>query len=150
MSKGKKDGKEKKDKTKEQPEQASADLGEAAAEAPEPKEPMSAKEFEKEMEKLQVEVVKMQEWVVATGAKVCVLFEGRDTAGKGGVIKRITERTSPRVLPPHRLARANRTAEIADVFPTVHALSARSRRSHALRLQLVQPVRRRAGDGLCH
>ena len=59
---------------------------------------MSAKEFEKEMEKLQVELVKMQEWVKATGAKVCVVFEGRDTAGKGGVIKRITERTSPRVF----------------------------------------------------
>ena len=56
---------------------------------------MSNKEFEKEMEKLQVELVKMQEWVKASGAKVCVLFEGRDTAGKGGVIKRITERTSP-------------------------------------------------------
>ena len=59
---------------------------------------MSNKKFEKELEKLQGELVKMQEWVVATGAKVCVLFEGRDTAGKGGVIKRITERTSPRVF----------------------------------------------------
>ena len=59
---------------------------------------MSRKEFDKEMEKLQVELVKMQQWVIATGAKVCVLFEGRDTAGKGGVIKRITERTSPRVF----------------------------------------------------
>ena len=64
--------------------------------ASEPKPKMSAKEFEKEMEKLQVELVKMQEWVKATGAKVCVVFEGRETAGKGGVIKRITERTSPR------------------------------------------------------
>ena len=45
-----------------------------------------------------VDLVKMQEWVKATGAKVCVVFEGRDTAGKGGVIKRITERTSPRVF----------------------------------------------------
>jgi polyphosphate kinase 2 len=59
---------------------------------------MSRKEFEKEMEKLQVELVKMQEWVKASGAKICVLFEGRDTAGKGGVIKRITERVSPRVF----------------------------------------------------
>jgi polyphosphate kinase len=64
----------------------------------EPKPNMSRKEFEKEMEKLQVELVKMQQWVIATGTKVCVLFEGRDTAGKGGVIKRITERTSPRVF----------------------------------------------------
>jgi polyphosphate kinase 2 len=59
---------------------------------------MKRKEFDKELEKLQVELVKMQEWVTATGAKVCVVFEGRDTAGKGGVIKRITERTSPRVF----------------------------------------------------
>jgi polyphosphate kinase 2 (PPK2 family) len=59
---------------------------------------MSKKEFEKEMEKLQVELVKLQEWVKATGAKICVLFEGRDTAGKGGVIRRITERVSPRVF----------------------------------------------------
>jgi polyphosphate kinase len=66
--------------------------------AGEPRPKMSAKEFEKEMEKLQVELVKMQEWVKATGAKVCVVFEGRDTAGKGGVIKRISERVSPRVF----------------------------------------------------
>ena len=59
---------------------------------------MKNKKFEKELEKLQVELVKMQEWVKYSGAKVCVLFEGRDTAGKGGVIKRITERVSPRVF----------------------------------------------------
>ena len=59
---------------------------------------MKAKKFDKELEKLQGELVKMQEWVVDSGAKVCVIFEGRDTAGKGGVIKRITERTSPRVF----------------------------------------------------
>ena len=59
---------------------------------------MSRKEFEKEMKKLQVELVKLQEWVKATGAKICVVFEGRDTAGKGGVIRRITERVSPRVF----------------------------------------------------
>ena len=59
---------------------------------------ISRKEFDKEMEKLQVELVKLQEWVKVSGAKICVLFEGRDTAGKGGVIKRITERVSPRVF----------------------------------------------------
>jgi len=59
---------------------------------------MSRKEFEKEVLKLQVELVKLQEWVKATGAKIVVVFEGRDTAGKGGVIKAITERTSPRVF----------------------------------------------------
>ncbi|MFN2203097.1 MAG: polyphosphate kinase 2 [Caldilineaceae bacterium] len=59
---------------------------------------MSRKEFEAELQKLQIELVKMQEWVKTTGAKICVVFEGRDAAGKGGIIKRITERTSPRVF----------------------------------------------------
>ncbi|TES93368.1 MAG: polyphosphate kinase 2 [Anaerolineales bacterium] len=56
------------------------------------------KEFDKKLRPLHVELVKLQEWVKASGAKVCVLFEGRDTAGKGGIIKRITERVSPRVF----------------------------------------------------
>ena len=59
---------------------------------------MSRKEFDKEMKKLQYELVKLQEWVKVSGAKICVMFEGRDTAGKGGVIRRITERVSPRVF----------------------------------------------------
>lgn len=71
----------------------------AEHEAGEPHRPrMKRKEFDRELEKLQIELVKLQEWVKATGAKICVLFEGRDAAGKGGVIKRITERTSPRVF----------------------------------------------------
>jgi polyphosphate kinase 2 len=60
--------------------------------------PMSRKEHDEEIAKLQVELVKMQEWAKHTGAKICILFEGRDAAGKGGIIKRITERTSPRVF----------------------------------------------------
>ncbi len=59
---------------------------------------MKRKEYEPELERLQAELVKMQEWVKATGAKICVLFEGRDAAGKGGIIKAISERTSPRVF----------------------------------------------------
>ncbi|HEX8032758.1 MAG TPA: polyphosphate kinase 2 [Ktedonobacterales bacterium] len=59
---------------------------------------MRRKEFEQALKPLQVELVKLQEWVKHTGAKVCVLFEGRDAAGKGGIIKLITERTSPRVF----------------------------------------------------
>jgi polyphosphate kinase 2 len=58
---------------------------------------MTRKEFEKELAKLQVELVRLQTWVKAKGARVIVVFEGRDTAGKGGVISRITARTSPRV-----------------------------------------------------
>jgi polyphosphate kinase 2 len=56
------------------------------------------KAYLKELKKLHVELVKLQEWVKYKGLKVCILFEGRDGAGKGGVIKAITERTSPRVF----------------------------------------------------
>ncbi len=68
-------------------------------EAPaEPQGRLKAKVYEKELEKLHVEMVKLQRWVVAKGLKVCVVFEGRDGAGKGGCIKAITERVSPRVF----------------------------------------------------
>jgi len=63
-----------------------------------PEGKLGRKEYERELAKLQGELVAMQEWVKASGAKVCVVFEGRDTAGKGGTIKRITERVSPRVF----------------------------------------------------
>ena len=59
---------------------------------------MKTKQYEKEMRRLQGELVAMQEWVKTTGAKVCIVFEGLDSAGKGGTIRRITERTSPRVF----------------------------------------------------
>jgi polyphosphate kinase 2 len=52
--------------------------------------------YEKELERLQVELVQMQQWVIATGARVLVIFEGRDAAGKGGSIKRITQYLNPR------------------------------------------------------
>jgi polyphosphate kinase 2 len=58
---------------------------------------MSRKEFEKELANLQVELTRLQTWVKDKGARVIVVFEGRDTAGKGGVISRITARTSPRI-----------------------------------------------------
>jgi len=59
---------------------------------------LSNKEYEEELEKLQGELVKLQHWVKEKGLRVVVVFEGRDAAGKGGVIKRITERVSPRVF----------------------------------------------------
>jgi polyphosphate kinase len=59
---------------------------------------MGRKEYEREMRRLHGELVALQEWVKASGAKICIVFEGRDTAGKGGTIKRITERVSPRVF----------------------------------------------------
>jgi polyphosphate kinase 2 len=59
---------------------------------------MKRKPYEREMRVLHGELVAMQEWVKESGAKICLVFEGRDTAGKGGTIKRITERVSPRVF----------------------------------------------------
>jgi len=58
---------------------------------------MTRKKFEKELAKLQVELTRLQTWVKEKGERVIVVFEGRDTAGKGGVISRITARTSPRI-----------------------------------------------------
>src|ERR1041385_4745713 len=59
---------------------------------------LKSKDYERERLKLHVELVKLQEWVKHKGLKICILFEGRDGAGKGGTIKAITERLSPRVF----------------------------------------------------
>src|SRR6059036_3584776 len=59
---------------------------------------LKRKAYEKQLAKLHVEMVKLQEWVKQKGLKVCIVFEGRDGAGKGGTIKAITERVSPRVF----------------------------------------------------
>src|SRR6478736_5415293 len=75
---------------------ASTDSEAQSTSGPPPR--MKRKEYEQEMRLLHGELVAMQEWVKGSGAKVCIVFEGRDTAGKGGVIKRITERVSPRVF----------------------------------------------------
>jgi len=64
----------------------------------EPVNRMKRGEYEAKLRPLQAELVAMQEWVKVSGAKICVVFEGRDTAGKGGTIKAITERLSPRVV----------------------------------------------------
>ena len=60
--------------------------------------PLSKKVYEAELARLQRELVALQSWVTAQGLRVCVLFEGRDAAGKGGTIKRIVEHTNPRVV----------------------------------------------------
>src|SRR3954453_19048713 len=59
---------------------------------------LKRKAYEKELERLHGELVRLQQWVVHAGLKVCIVFEGRDGAGKGGTIKAITERTSPRIF----------------------------------------------------
>jgi polyphosphate kinase 2 len=76
------------------PAPAAAGQGATAGQLPK----LARKEYEREMRVLHGELVAMQEWVKASGAKICIVFEGRDTAGKGGTIKRITERVSPRVF----------------------------------------------------
>ncbi len=63
-----------------------------------PDEELSTKDYNRELKKLHAELVKLQEWVKHAGLKVCIVFEGRDGAGKGGTIKAITERVSPRVF----------------------------------------------------
>jgi polyphosphate kinase len=59
---------------------------------------LKRKKYERELARLHIEFVKLQQWVVHKGLKVCILFEGRDGAGKGGTIKAITERVSPRIF----------------------------------------------------
>ncbi len=80
-----------------------ASKGAAKPQAAEPmrserRKKLDAVVFDREMARLQVELVLLQEWVKQRGLKVVVIFEGRDAAGKGGVIKRIAERTSPRIF----------------------------------------------------
>jgi polyphosphate kinase len=89
----KKDKHERQDAELQAPSPAAGRKAEAG---PSPK--MTRKEYERQMRILQGDLVAMQEWVKDSGAKICIVFEGRDTAGKGGTIKRITERVSPRVF----------------------------------------------------
>ncbi|MGL4566313.1 MAG: polyphosphate kinase 2 [Halioglobus sp.] len=88
-----KQGKKQKDSKKKQTDASPGKLG--------------RKEYEKELERLHVELVKLQQWVVHKGLKVCIVFEGRDGAGKGGTIKAITERVSPRIFRIHALPAPN-------------------------------------------
>ncbi len=75
-----------------------ADETPAGAEAPPRDGKLKRKDYEKELRKLQVELCRLQDWVKHKGLRVIIVFEGRDTAGKGGTIKAITERVSPRVF----------------------------------------------------
>jgi polyphosphate kinase len=73
------------------------DMADRGTESGERKQ-LKRKNYEKELERLHVELVKVQEWAKTSGAKICIVFEGRDGAGKGGTIKAITERVSPRTF----------------------------------------------------
>ena len=76
--------------------------------------------------RLQAELVKLQDWVVASGQKVVILFEGRDAAGKGGMIKRIYADGSIRAWPGRGTARAQRSRAHAVVLPALRVAPARS------------------------
>ena len=86
-----------KNSKKKHANQAGPGNGDATAATAAPAK-LDKKEYERELFRLQVELVKLQDWVKSTGARIVVIFEGRDAAGKGGVIKRIMERVSPRVF----------------------------------------------------
>ena len=106
--------------------------------------------YETELLRLQAELVKLQEWVRTEGARVVIVFEGRDAAGKGGTIKRVTEYLNPRVARIAALPGADRARAHPVVLPALRRAPAGGRRDRAVRPQLVQPRRRRAGDGLLH
>ena len=109
---------------------------------------LSDKQYAKQLKKLHVELVKLQEWVRHEGVKVCIVFEGRDGAGKGGVIKALTERVTPRVFRVVALPGAERPGAQSDVHAALHAALPGGGRGRHLRPQLVQPRRGRAGHGL--
>jgi polyphosphate kinase len=75
-----------------------ADTGEVGKKSNSGSEKLSRKAYERELARLHAELVALQEWVKTSGAKVCLVFEGRDSAGKGGTIKAITAKVSPRVF----------------------------------------------------
>jgi polyphosphate kinase len=77
---------------------ATADTKKGKADGPDATKRLKRKVYDKELARLHGELVALQDWVVKKGLKVCVVFEGRDGAGKGGTIKAITERVSPRVF----------------------------------------------------
>jgi polyphosphate kinase 2 (PPK2 family) len=102
----------------------------------------------KELFRLQGELVKLQDWVVHNRPQGGVLFEGRDAAGKGGVIKRITQRLNPRVCRVAALPAPNDRERSQWYFQRYVSHLPAGRRDRAVRPQLVQPRRRGAGHGL--
>src|SRR4051794_10676403 len=79
--------------------QSSADpRSDAAGEDDDGRHKVKRKEYEKELRRLQTELCSLQDWVKATGERIIVIFEGRDAAGKGGTIRALTERVSPRTF----------------------------------------------------
>ena len=111
---------------------------------------LKGKEYLKELRKLQTELCDLQEWVKEKGLRVIIVFEGRDAAGKGGTIKAITERVSPRVFRLVALpAPSDREKSQLYIQRYIPHFPGRRRSGH-LRSQLVQPRRRGIRHGLLH
>ena len=111
---------------------------------------LSGKDYERELARLHVELVKLQQWVVAKGLKVVHRLRGPRRRRQGRHHQGDHRARQPARLSRGRAARADRAREVADVHAALHAASAGRRRDRDLRPQLVQPRRRRAGDGLLH
>jgi catechol 2,3-dioxygenase-like lactoylglutathione lyase family enzyme len=91
--------------------------------------PLDNKAYEKALRKLHVELVKLQRWVVHKGLKVCIVFEGRDGAGKGGTIKAITERVSPRIFRVVALPSPTEREKASSIFSAISSISRRLAKS---------------------
>ena len=113
-------------------------------------EKLKRKAYEKELRKLQEELCHLQDWVKESGERVIIVLEGRDAAGKGGTIKAITERVSPRVFRVVALPAPSDREKTPDVHAALHRALPGRRRDRDLRPQLVQPRRRRVRHGLLH
>ena len=107
------------------------------------------KEYFHHLLTLQSELIKLQDWVSHTKAKIVVVFEGRDAAGKGGVIKRITQRLNPRICRVVALPAPSERDKDAVVLSTLCSAPAGRRRDRPVRPLMVQPRGRRARHGLC-
>lgn len=91
--------------------------------------PLDNKAYEKALRKLHVELVKLQRWVMHKGLKVCIVFEGRDGAGKGGTIKAITERVSPRIFRVVALPSPTEREKASSTFSAISSISRRPAKS---------------------
>ena len=111
---------------------------------------LKRKKYEKELVKLQTELCRLQEWVKREGHKALIVFEGRDAAGKGGTIKAITERVSPRVFRVVALPAPSDREKTQLYIQRVHATFSRCGRNRDLRPKLVQSGWCRKGHGVLH
>jgi polyphosphate kinase 2 (PPK2 family) len=105
--------------------------------------------YEKELAKLQVELVKLQEWIKQKGLRVVAIFEGRDAAGKGGAIKRITECLNPRICRWWPWARRRTRKKTSGIFQR-YVPHLRPRAKWCCSTAAGTTARRRTRDGLLH